>query len=133
MIQPTFPRTRGNMPTETYLTLLLLALVEQAGGEMHLSAQSLESIDSGAKILVDWDSPSQKLIIRAGSPSLVVSEVKGAWQSTTQPQVQTAPANHRVVTEEDLIARIQKKVQDDQMKIWREQGAAAVAGMPGPE
>lgn len=132
MIQPTFPRTRGTMPTETYLTLLILALVEQTGGELHLSAESVEKIDSGARLLVDWDSPSQKLIIRAGSPSLVVSEVRGAWQTTTQPQVQSPPSNHRVMTEEEILSRLQKRMQDDQMKQWREQGAAAVAGMPEP-
>src|SRR5260370_12892826 len=36
MISPTFPRTQGTLSRETYLTLLLLALVEQAGGELHL-------------------------------------------------------------------------------------------------
>lgn len=134
MIQPTFPRTQGSLSRETYLTLLILGLLQQAGGELHLSAQSLESIDSGCSLLVDWDTTAQKLILRAGTSSLVISPVKGTGWTTTnpQPKVEAPPANHRVMTEEEILSRLQKRMQDDQMKQWKAAGAEAVAGMPEP-
>jgi len=84
MIMNSFPRTQGALSRESYLTLLLLALIEQAGGELRISAQSLESLDSGGKVLIDWDVAQQQAVIRSGSPSLVVAEVRGSgWTSTT--------------------------------------------------
>jgi hypothetical protein len=138
MIANTFPRTQGTLSRDTYLTLLLLALVQQAGGELHLSATSLESIDNGGRLLVDWDSAAQQLVIRAGSPSLVVAEVRGTgWtqpSASTQSSQNAPPASsHRVMTEEEIIQRIQQRVQADRMREWRAQGAATVAGMPPPE
>lgn len=132
-----FPRTQGSLSRESYLTLLLLALIEQAGGELRISAQSLENLDSGGSLLVDWDTPAQQCVLRSGTPSLVVAQVRGSgWTSTTptaQPSSSPDPAKHRVMTEEQILAAMQKRMRDDQLKQWREQGAAAVAGMPPPE
>lgn len=139
MIMNSFPRTQGTLSRESYLTLLLLALVDQAGGELRISAQSLEKLDSGGKLLVDWDVPNQQAVIRTGSPSLVVAEVRGAgWTSTTptaQPQSTSSPdpAKHRVMTEDAIIERAAQMLRQDQLRQWREQGASAVAGMPPPE
>lgn len=136
MIANTFPRTQGTLSRETYLTLLLLALTAQAGGELHLSAESLEKIDNGGRLLVDWDSSAQQLVIRAGSPSLVVAEVRGTGWTTLQPTAQQPspppPSTHRVMTEDQLLEAMTKKMQAQRMREWRESGAAAVAGMPPP-
>lgn len=132
-----FPRTQGSLSRESYLTLLLLALVDQAGGELRIGAQALEKLDSGGKLLVDWDTPNQQAVIRSGSPSLVVAEVRGSgWTATAsapQPTSSPDPAKHRVMTEEQILAAMEKRMRDDQLRQWREQGAAAVAGMPPPE
>jgi hypothetical protein len=138
MIMNSFPRTQGTLSRESYLTLLLLALVDQAGGELRISAQSLEKLDSGGKVLVDWDVASQQAVIRIGSPSLVVAEVRGSgWTSTTptaQPPAQTPdPTKHRVMTEDAIIERAAQMLRQDQLRQWREQGAAAVSNMPPPE
>lgn len=142
MIQPTFPRTQGSLSRETYLTLLLLALVNQAGGELHLSAPALEAIDAGAKLVIDWDTSAQQLVIRAATSSLVVVEVRGTgWtNATTQPPAIAPPppsppdpSKHRVMTEDQLLQAVARKVREDQLRQWRESGAAAVAGMPPPD
>ena len=137
MIMNSFPRTQGALSRESYLTLLLLALVDQAGGELRISAQSLEKLDSGGKVLIDWDVPNQQAVIRSGSPSLVVAEVRGSGWTTTAPTAQPLaspdPSKHRVMTEDQIIERMAKRVQQDQLRQWRESGSAAVAGMPPPE
>ena len=131
-----FPRTQGALSRESYLTLLLLALVDQAGGELRISAQSLEKLDSGGKVLIDWDVPNQQAVIRSGSPSLVVAEVRGSgWTSATSTPTTLSPepAKHRVMTEDQIIAKMAERIRSDNLKTWREQGAAAVAGMPPPD
>lgn len=136
MLMNSFPRTQGALSRESYLTLLLLALVDQAGGELRLSAESLEKLDSGGKLLVDWDIPNQQAVIRSGSPALVVAEVRGqGWTSTTaqsQPSSQPDPAKHRVMTEEQILQDLTKRIQSQRMREWKESGAAAVGGMPPP-
>src|SRR5882762_1015915 len=137
MIMNSFPRTQGALSRESYLTLLLLALIEQAGGELRISAQSLESLDSGGKVLIDWDVAQQQAVIRSGSPSLVVAEVRGSgWTSTTPiapPASSVDPSKHRVMTEEQIITKMAERVRSENLKNWREQGAAVVAGMPPPD
>jgi hypothetical protein len=138
MIMNSFPRTQGALSRESYLTLLLLALVEQAGGELRIGAQSLENLDSGGKLLCDWDVAAQQCVIRAGSPSLVVAEVRGSGWTTTnptpmQPASPPDPAKHRVMTEDQIIDAMAKRVQSERMREWREQGAATVANMPPPD
>ncbi len=136
MIMNAFPRAQGALSRESYLTLLLLALVEQVGGELRLSANSFDKLDSGGKLTIDWDTAAQQLVIRAGSPTLIVAEVRGAgWTSpqSQQPQAPAPSASHRVMTEDQLIERLAKRVQNDNLRQWREQGAAAVAGMPPPD
>jgi hypothetical protein len=138
MIMNAFPRTQGTLSQESYLTLLLLALVDQAGGELRISAQALEKLDSGGKILVDWDTINQQCVIRAGTPGLVVAEVRGSgWTKSPQPPAQAPasqdPAKHHIMTEEKIIERAAQMLRNDQLRQWREQGAAAVATMPPPE
>jgi len=140
MIMDAFPRTQGSLSRESYLTLLLLALIGQVGGELHIPASIFEKIDSGGKLLVDWDTAAQQLVLRSGSPSLVVAEVRGSGWTKPATLAQTPiassaadPSKHRVLTEEDIIQRIQQRVQTDRMREWRESGTAAVAGMPEPE
>lgn len=136
MIVNSFPRTQGTLSRESYLTLLMLALVEQVGGEIRIFADIFEKVDSGGKLTIDWDTSAQQLVIRAGSPSLVVAEVRGSgWTQPTaaQPSQPAPPASHRVMTEDQLIERLAQRVQKDNLRQWREQGAAAVAGMPPPE
>ena len=137
MIPPTFPRTQGAISQESYLTLVLLAMLEQAGGELRISSQSLEKVDSGGKLLIDWDVPSQQLVIRAASPSLVIAQVRGTGWTTQpaapSPQPQPSTSAHRVITEEDIIKKLEERMRKDMMRQWREQGAAAVADMPGPD
>jgi hypothetical protein len=131
-----FPRTQGALSRESYLTLLLLGLIDQAGGELRISAQSLEKLDSGGKVLIDWDLPAQQVVLRTGSPSLVVAEVRGSgWtaQPSQTPTQSSESSKHRVMTEDQILAAMEKRVRDDQLRQWREQGAAAVAGMPPPE
>lgn len=137
MIQPTFPRTQGALSRETYLTLLLLALVNQAGGELHISAPVLESLDSGGKLLVDWDSANQQVVVRAATGSLVVAEIRGTGWTTTQPAAPptqpSPPSSHRIMTEDEILSRITQRIQADRMREWREQGASVVSQMPPPE
>lgn len=137
MIQPAFPRTQGNLSRETYLTILLLALVHQTGGELHLSSAALESVDNGGRLLIDWDTGAQQLIIRAGSPTLVVAEVRGTgWTqqpATPQPSQPSSPATHRVMTEDQILEDLKRRMQADRLREWRQQGADAVASMPPPE
>lgn len=137
MIMNSFPRTQGALSQESYLTLLLLALVSQAGGELRISAQSMEALDSGGKLLVDWDTSNQQCVIRAGSAGLVVAEVRGSgWTKSPQPSTPSIspsdPSKHRVMDEEEIIKRAAQMLRADQLRQWREQGAAAVAGMPPP-
>src|SRR5882762_1626722 len=126
MIMNSFPRTQGALSRESYLTLLLLALIEQAGGELRISAQSLESLDSGGKILIDWDVPNQQAVIRSGSPSLVVAEVRGSGWTTTasspQPIAPADPAKHRVMTEDQIMEDLKRRMQADAMRQWRQHG-----------
>jgi hypothetical protein len=137
MIMNSFPRTQGSLSRESYLTLLLLALVNQAGGELRISAQSLEALDSGGKLLCDWDVASQQCVIRVGTPSLVVAEVRGSgWTTTTptaQPSAPSDPSKHRVMTEDQILEAMTKRMQAQRMREWKDQGAAVVAGMPPPE
>lgn len=138
MIMDAFPRTQGALSRESYLTLLLLALIDQAGGELRISAQSLEKLDSGGNLLIDWDTMAQQCVLRVGSPSLVVAQVRGTGWSKIAPSPQPSslppdPAKHRVMTEDQLIDRMAKRIQQDQLRQWRESGAAAVAGMPPPD
>lgn len=132
-----FPRTQGALSRESYLTLLLLALIDQAGGELRISAQSLEKLDSGGKVLIDWDVPNQQAVLRTGSPSLVVAEVRGqGWTSTTptaQPSSTPDPAKHRVMTEDQILEAMSRKMQAERMREWKQQTSSAVAGMPEPE
>jgi hypothetical protein len=135
MIMNAFPRTQGALSRESYLTLLLLGLIDQAGGELRISAQSLEKLDSGGKVLIDWDLPAQQVVLRTGSPSLVVAEVRGSgWTQPSQPQPtqSSESSRHRVMTEEQILAAMEKRMRDDQLRQWREQGAAVVANMPEP-
>ncbi len=138
MISPAFPRTQGALSRESYLTLLLIALVDQAGGEIHLSAQSLDACESGGRLLIDWDTAAQQLVIRAGSPSLVVAEVRGTGWTTTQPAAPqppspAPPSSHRVMTEDQILKVIEERMRADAMRQWRQQGADAVASMPPPD
>jgi hypothetical protein len=133
-----FPRTQGTLSRESYLSLLLLALIDQAGGELRISAQSLEKLDSGGKVLIDWDTAAQQCVIRSGSPSLVVAEVRGSGWTTTSPNLSppaTLPDSrkHRVMNEEEILADLAKRLQNQRMREWRESGAAAVSTMPEPE
>jgi len=134
-----FPRTQGALSRESYLTLLLLALIDQTGGELRISAQSLEKLDSGGKVLIDWDTAAQQCVIRSGSPSLVVAEVRGSGWTTTSPNLSppaTLPDStkkHRVMSEEEILADLAKRMQSQRMREWRESGAAAVSTMPEPE
>lgn len=136
-IMNSFPRTQGMLSREQYLTLLLLALVEQAGGELRISAQSLEQVDSGGKVLIDWDVRNQQAIIRTGSPSLVVAEVRGqGWTTSSKSAESSSPsegAKHRVMTEDQILSAMMEKVKKENLRKWRDEGAAAVAGMPAPE
>lgn len=139
MLMNAFPRTQGSLSRESYLTLLLLGMINQAGGELRLTAESLEKLDSGGTLLVDWDIPTQQLVLRAGSPALVIAPVRGAgWTSTTPTSPSLAPSEpdskrHRVMTEEQILADIAKRIANDNLKEWRRQGAAAVANMPPAE
>ena len=138
MIMNSFPRTQGALSRESYLTLLLLALIEQTGGELRLSAQSLEKLDSGGTLLVDWDIAAQQCVLRAGSPALVIAPVRGSgWTTSTsipkQSPLSSDPSKHRVMTEDQILEDLKKRVQADAMRQWRAQGAEAVAGMPEPE
>ena len=136
MIANSFPRTQGTLSRETYLTLLLLGIVEQVGGEVRLFPESFENLESGGRLLVDWDTVAQQLSIRAGSPSLIVAEVKGSgWVNpqSPQPQPPQPSATHRVMTEDQLIDRLAQRVRKDNLRQWREQGAEVVAGMPPPD
>lgn len=136
-IMDAFPRTQGTLSRESYLTLLLLGLIDQAGGELRITSQSLENLSSGGTLLVDWDLQAQQLVLRAGSPSLVIAPVKGTgWTASTTATSPSSPAeskHHRVMTEDQILADMAKRIQNDQMREWRKQGAAAVAGMPPPE
>jgi hypothetical protein len=138
MLMNAFPRTQGTLSRESYLTLLLLALIDQAGGELRLASQSLENLDSGGTLLVDWDIHTQQLVLRAGSPALVIAPVRGTgWTSTTPTALPSSPSpdssRHRVMTEDQILADLAKRIQNDNMREWRKQGAAAVANMPPPE
>ncbi len=138
MIMNSFPRTQGALSRESYLTLLLLALVNQADGELRIAAQSLEALDSGGKILIDWDVATQQCVIRAGSASLVVAEVRGSgWTTNTSMPTERSspsdPAKHRVMTEDQILTDVTKRMQADMLRRWKEAGSAAVAGMPSPE
>ena len=133
-----FPRTQGALSRESYLSLLLLALIDQAGGELRISAQSLEKLDSGGKVLIDWDVAAQQAVLRSGSPSLVVAEVRGSGWTTTQTatspsSVAPDPSKHRVMTEDQILQDLTKRMQAQRMKEWRESGAAVVGSMPPPE
>lgn len=134
MTQPAFSRLKSLLSNESYLTILLLALIEQCDGEIHISAQSLESIDDRAKLLVDWDTSAQQVVLRRGSQSLIVSEVRGAGWTTTQPaQPSLSPtATHRVITEEDMVKFVRDRIAKERMREWKEQGAAAISNMPPP-
>lgn len=141
MIMNSFPRTQGQLSREQYLTLLLLALLDQCDGELRLNAKNLDAVDSGGKLLVDWDTASQQLVLRVGSPTLVVAEVRGSgWTSVSPgqpPQQPTPPADptkHRApMTEQQVLDYLTRKVSEDRMRQWREQGAAAISEMPPPE
>lgn len=136
MLMNAFPRTQGALSRESYLTLLLLGLIHQAGGELHLTAESLEKLDSGGTLLVDWDIPTQQLVLRAGSPALVIAPVKGSgWQSTTPTSLSpdSERGKHRVMTEDQILSDMAKRIANENMRKWREQGAAAVANMPASE
>ncbi len=138
MIMNSFPRTQGTLSRESYLTLLLLALIEQTGGELRLSAQSLEKLYSGGTLLVDWDIAAQQCVLRAGSPALVIAPVRGTGcpqsaSTPTHPSSPSDPTKHRVMTEDQILEDIKKRMQADAMRAWKAQGAAAVAGMPEPE
>ena len=140
MIPNSFPYTQGPLSKEQYLTLLLLALLDQTGGELRITAKNLEAVDSGGRLLADWDSDHQQLVLRSGSKALVVSEVRGAgWKTlagepaATQPPQPEDKTRHRVVTEADMIDWLKQRMQADRMREWREQGAAAVSAMPPPE
>ena len=138
-IMNNFPRTQGTLSRESYLTLLLLALIDQTGGELRISAQSLEKLDSGGKLLVDWDQSNQQAVLRSASPSLIVAEVRGQGWTTanypTSPSTSPAPdpKKHRVMTEDQILEALTQRMQRERMKEWRDSGAAAVAGMPPPE
>lgn len=131
-----FPRSLGNLSREDYLTILLIALVRQCKGEVHLPADAFEEIDSGIKLTTDWDTAGQKLILRTGSPSMMVFEVKAPkWQSQqppVQPHLVSANTNgsHRVMDEEQMYQVFEKWNQAKRMREWRDQGAAVVANMP---
>lgn len=134
-----FPRSLGNLSREDYLTIVLIALVRQCKGEIHLPADAFENIDSGVRLTTDWDTQTQQLVLRTGSPSMMIFEVKAPkWNgqaTTTVPPYQAAGAstNHRVMNEEQILEALTRRVKQEQMREWREQGARAVAQMPGPQ
>ena len=138
MIPNSFPRTQGQLSREQYLTLLLLALLNQTGGELRISAKNLESVDSGGKLLVDWDTENQQAVLRIGSPTLVVAEVKGAGWTQVTPSPQPSPQNpadptkHAIIDDARLAQFLEKFFERDRMRQWREQGNAAVSNMPEP-
>jgi len=142
MIANSFPRTQGQLSREAYLTLLILALLHQTGGELRINALNLEAVDSGGKLLVDWDAAAQQAVLRVGSPTLVVAEVRGSGWTTLSPQPVPSPpqpspndpTKHRSPLTDEQIAKILADWKASQrMKEWREQGATAVANMPPPE
>lgn len=141
MIPNSFPRTQGQLSREQYLTLLLLALLEQQPDKLlTISAPNLEKVDSGGKLLVDWDSPTQTCILRIGTPSLVVAEVRGSgWttlnrQPAQQPSPADDPAKHRPpLTDQQIVDFVEKMKSEARMKEWRREGADAVANMPPPD
>jgi hypothetical protein len=133
-----FPRAQGALSHESYLTLLLLALIGQVGGELRISAPAFDNLDSGGKLLVDWDTAAQQLVLRAGSPSLVIAEARGSgWTKPTtlspQSPAQPDPSKHRVMTEDQIIDALERRMQSQRMREWREQGTAAVSSMPPPD
>lgn len=144
MIGPGFPRTQGNLSKESYLTLLLACLVRQAGGELHIASPTLEAIDGNINILIDWDVEAQHLVIRIASPSLIISSVRGpGWTSQNLPSSQGAfpsssppqanSSTHRIMSEEEILKTIEERMRKDMLRQWREQGAAAMSGMPPPD
>jgi hypothetical protein len=139
MLMNSFPRTQGTLSRESYLTLLLLGLISQAGGEIRISAIALERLDSGGTLLVDWDLDAQQIVLRSGTPALVVAPVRGTGWTTasTTPVSPSSPSDdpkrHRVMTEDQILQDLAKRIQNDNLREWRRQGAAAVANMPEPE
>jgi hypothetical protein len=138
MIMNSFPRTQGTLSRESYLTLLLLALIEQVGGELRIDGISLEKLDSGGTLLVDWDIPTQQCVLRSGSSALVIAPVRGSgWTTSTSTPTQSSqssdPSKHRVMTEDQILERVAAKVRADQLRQWRDQGAAVVASMSPPD
>src|SRR5215469_15044587 len=109
-IMNAFPRTQGSLSRESYLTLLLLAMIEQAGGELRISSPALEKIESGGTLLVDWDLNAQQVVLRSGSAALVIAPVRGSGWTTTTSTTQTSPSpqpsersRHRVMNEEEIL------------------------------
>jgi hypothetical protein len=141
MIPNTFPRTQGTLSREQYLTLLLLALLEQQPGrELRIGVQALEKVDSGGRLLTDWDSENQYLVLRVGSPSLVVCEVRGSgWTSLSpsqpaqQPPTEDKTKHRSPLSDEQILEVLRAAKANERMREWRSQGAAAVANMPEPE
>ena len=142
---------QGSLSKESYLTLVMAALVQQAGGELRINPQALEAIDGNVNILIDWDVKSQQLVVRTASSSLFISSVRGnAWTSQNlpssrdaRPSLQSAvtpsspppespTSRHRVRNEEEVFQYLEAKMRNEMMRQWREQGATAMEGLPPP-
>lgn len=132
---PNLPHFGVPLSNEQYLTILLLALLEQCEGELRISARALDSLDKGARLVTDWDVDSQQLIIRRGSTSAMMLEVSG-WQRLKQPQASPAPASppssHRVMTEDRARELLDQRRREELLRTWRTQGAEVLSEMPEP-
>lgn len=136
-----FPKIRGQLSREQFLTLLLVAIVQQCDGEVHIPGRVLDTLDDSVKLVVDWDPDSQQAILRSGSSSLVIAEVRGAgWRPSptlAQPlavgQVASPDATkHAVADEARIVDYIQKAWQRERMNEWKSQGADILSKMPEP-
>jgi len=133
---PNLPHLPTLLNNEQYLTILLLALLKQTGGELHIEARILESVDIQGKLVTDWDTEAQQLVLRPASRSVQVFEAPRVWQqpiSTPASSESSTNARHRVMTEERAAQMLAQKYRDEQIRQWKEQTGQAMNEMPPPE
>lgn len=108
-----FPKDRGDISPEVFTLMLLAAAVRNAGGELRLHQDLLESITGGECVFHDWNHGTHELVLRIGSKSanLLGIPAQEKWQKPKSPALaQTAliPSQPLSSVDDERVMQIEK-------------------------
>jgi hypothetical protein len=87
---------RGEITIEAYLVRILAALCRQAGGELRVKGELIDTVGEATALLKSWDTAKQELVLTVslgtfGEVFRVVPEKQTAGQVVIRPAMEPEP------------------------------------------